>query len=57
MRAILAMTVALTLLTGQLQADPPRHPPAQVFGALPDGILYIHELGLTKPDHGMHSGD
>jgi len=34
MRAILAMTVALTLVTGQLQADPPKAPPAQVFGAL-----------------------
>jgi hypothetical protein len=28
MRAILAMTVALTLVTGQLQADPPEAPPA-----------------------------
>jgi uncharacterized protein len=30
MRAILAMTVALTLVTGQLQADPPKAPPADV---------------------------
>jgi predicted enzyme related to lactoylglutathione lyase len=28
--AILAMTVALTLVTGQLQADPPKSPPADV---------------------------
>lgn len=28
--AILAMTVALTLVTGQLQADPPKPPPADV---------------------------
>lgn len=28
--AILAMTVALTLATGQLQADPPKSPPADV---------------------------